>query len=355
MQDVAERAGVSVTTVSRALRQSDLVSAETRARVLAAAEELSFAVSRAASSLATGRLGRVGVLVSGRLGAWFNGSILDGIYASLHSAGLELLIYRITDAAERAEFFATLPARRNADALIVASFALTAFEQERLRDLSMPLVYLNQKVPGAPSVSIDDVAGARTGARHLLNLGHRRIAYARTDGRAGFFFSAAERVNGFTAELDRAGIPAADRTILTAHSVTDGEQVLTQLLELPTLPTALMVESDELAMSVMSACWRVGLRTPEDVSVLGFDDHAMAATFGLSTLAQPVDLLGREAATLALSLVRAGSPGRGVQESGSSTGAAEITVPTRLVLRRSTARTDVGTPGPSRSKQAGQG
>jgi DNA-binding LacI/PurR family transcriptional regulator len=347
MVDVARLAGVSVTTVSRALRQSHLVSAETTARVLAAAEELSFAVSRTASSLATGRSGRIGVLVAGHLGAWFNGSILDGIYAYLRDHGLELLIYRINDASERERFFATLPARRNADALIVASFALTAEEQQRLQNLSMPLVYLNQTVPGAPSVSIDDVAGARMGARHLLNLGHRRIAYVQADNRAGFFYSAADRVNGFRAELDAAGVPAQEQPTLLAATATDGEQVVAQYLDQPVLPTALMVESDELALSVMAACWRMGLRTPEDVSVLGFDDHAMAGTFGLSTIAQPVDVLGREAAAMAVSLVTARQPA--VHEPPGQTVdspdvAPRITVPTRLVLRDSTARPRLAEP-----------
>ena len=334
MADVAERAGVSVTTVSRALRHSALVSAETRARVLAAAEELAFAVSRTASSLATGRLGRVAVLVSGHLGAWFNGSILDGIYVTLRDAGHELVIYRINDAAERERFFATLPARRNADALIVASFALTEVEHGRLRDLSMPLVYLNQQAPDAASVSIDDVAGARTAARHLLNLGHRRIAYIRADDAAGFRYSASLRAQGYRHELVAAGIPEEQRSVLTARSATDGEQVVGQFLAAPTLPTALMVESDELAMSVMAACWRMGLRTPEDVSVIGFDDHAMAGTFGLSTMAQPVDELGREAAALALALV----VDKEHADEAAHRASRQVRVDTRLVLRHSTAR-----------------
>jgi LacI family transcriptional regulator, repressor for deo operon, udp, cdd, tsx, nupC, and nupG len=330
MQEVADRAGVSVSTVSRALRNSELVSVATRERVLAAAEELSFAISRAASSLASGRLGRIAVLVSGHLSAWFNGSVLDGIYAGLREQGLELLIYRITDRSDRDQFFATLPARRNADALIVASFALTPAEHERLLGLSMPVVYVNQRVDGAPSVSIDDIAGARRGARHLLNLGHRRIAFARIDNTTGFFYSAARRIEGFHAELDAAGIPGTDQLILAARSQSDGEQVVGQLLEQSHLPTAVMVESDELAMSVLAALSRMGLQVPTDVSVLGFDDHEMAATFGLSTIAQPVNVLGRRAAAMAVALAAAVPPAPDAVE--------EVAVPTELLLRRSTAR-----------------
>jgi LacI family transcriptional regulator, repressor for deo operon, udp, cdd, tsx, nupC, and nupG len=118
MEDVAARAGVSVSTVSRALRGSSLVSEQTRLRVQAAADELSFAVSRAASSLATGRLGRIAVLLGGHLGPWFNGTVLDGMYDRFRGAELDLLVYRITDLAERRAFFERLPARRNADAMV---------------------------------------------------------------------------------------------------------------------------------------------------------------------------------------------------------------------------------------------
>ena len=183
------------------------------------------------------------------------------------------------------------------------------------------------------------------GARHLLNLGHQRIAYVRTVGQTGFFYSAAQREQGFRAELEAAGLPERGQIILSAPSTTDGEQVVAQHLSQPLLPTALMVESDELALSVMAACWRMGLRTPEDVSVLGFDDHAMAGTFGLSTIAQPVGLLGRQAAAMAMGLVTAavrseeGDRGGGPEDPGA--GPSVVTVPTRLVLRDSTARPPV--------------
>src|SRR6478735_46729 len=145
MEDVATLAGVSVATVSRALRDSPLVSAATKERVLEAAAELDFAVFRAASALASGRVGRIAVLMSGPLRSWFNGAVLDGLYDGLRAAEHELAIYRVTDLAEREAFFATLPVRRNADALVVTSFALRSDELERLSSIGMPLVYVNQQ------------------------------------------------------------------------------------------------------------------------------------------------------------------------------------------------------------------
>ena len=325
MEDVARLAGVSVSTVSRALRGSDLVSPETTARVRAAAAELSFAISRAASSLATGKLNRVAVLVSGSLGRWFNGTLLDSVYATLHQAGQELLIYRTLDSAERDEFFATLPARRNADALIVASLELTSRQRSRLRQLGMPLVYVNQRVRGAAAVSIDDAAGAAGATRHLLSLGHRRIAFVGWAHAAGTHPSSLDRLSGYRQVMTEAGIAASAQRVITASERDEGRVVVSELVGSPPMPTGLVVESDELAMSMLAEFSRVGVRVPQSLSVIGFDGHAMAEKFGLSTVAQPVDQLGRQAAELALSLAGDASGRR-----------KSIMVPTRLVLRTST-------------------
>jgi LacI family transcriptional regulator, repressor for deo operon, udp, cdd, tsx, nupC, and nupG len=327
MQDVADLAGVSVATVSRALRGSSLVNDATRERVLAAAADLSFSISRAASSLATGKLDRIALLVSGRLNSWFNGSILDAMYEHLHAARQELIIYRIVDDAQRIEFFATLPARRNADALVVASFALTTTERQRLRNLAIPLIYLNQRVRGAASVAINDLEAARTGVQHLIGLGHRRIGFVTSSQLSGLTHSAADRVHGYRAALTESGLANDPNLIFRATSDADGDSVATELLSRSSPPTALMVASDELALSVLAALGRAGIVVPRDISVLGFDDHAMSERFGLSTVAQPVSELGRMAATMALTLA-----------SGRSIRPKSTTLPTHLVLRRTTGR-----------------
>ena len=327
MTDVAERAGVSVATVSRALRGSPLVSAETAERVVQAANDLSFAISRAASSLATGKLDRVAVLVSGSLGSWFNGCLLDTVYQTLHDRGQELLIYRTLSTGERDEFFATLPARRNADALIVASLELAAGQRQRLHELGLPLVFVNHRLAGAASVSIDDAAGAAAATQHLINLGHRRIGYVGLRHEPGVRVSSASRLAGYRQAMRAAKVLARDQLLITTPRPPDGEDVVGQLLSATRPPTAVLVESDDLAMRVLAAAWRMGMRTPQDLSVVGFDDHAMASVFGLTTMAQPVEQLGRQAAELALALA-----------SGATPKPKTITVPTTLVLRDTTGR-----------------
>jgi len=327
MADVAKRAGVSVSTVSRSLRGSGLVAPATAERVRAAAEELDFAVSRAASSLASGRLNRVAVLLSGSLGSWFNGCLLDATYAALHDRGHELLIFRTLSREERDAFFSTLPARRNADALIVASMGLTAAQRQRLQNLGMPLVFVNQRRAGAASVAVNDAAGAKVATQHLLNLGHRRITYVGYAHDPSARPSSARRLSGYRTAVAAARVPARDQRQILIAREGDGQDVVSRLLGAPRPPTALLVESDDLAMRVLAALWRVGLRTPQDLSVVGFDDHAMAETFGLTTMAQPVTELGRRAAELALALAAREAPRR-----------RSITLPTSLVLRATTGR-----------------
>jgi LacI family transcriptional regulator, repressor for deo operon, udp, cdd, tsx, nupC, and nupG len=327
MADVAARAGVSVSTVSRSLRGSDLVSAATADRVRQAAEELDFAVSRAASSLASGRLNRVAVLLSGSLSAWFNGSLLEATYAALHDRGQELLIYRTRSPDERDAFFATLPARRNADAMIVASMELTAAQRQRLQNLGMPLVFVNQRHAGATSVAIDDAAGAEVATQHLINLGHRRVAFVGYVHDPAARHSSARRQTGYRTAMAAARIPAREQRAVLIDRSGDAEEAVSQLLGASRPPTAVLVESDDLAMRVLAALWRIGLRTPADLSVVGFDGHAMAETFGLTTIAQPVAELGRQAAELALTLAAKEAPRRRT-----------VTLPTNLVLRSTTGR-----------------
>lgn len=339
MDDVAALAGVSTSTVSRALRDSPLISADTRERVRQAAERLEFAVSRTASALASGRLGRIGVLVSGPLSTWFNSSVLDSAYATLREAGQELVIYRTRDAADRAEFFAALPARRNVDALIVASFTLRSPEYERLAELGVPVVYLNQRVADHACVFIDDAASAAAGVRHLLNLGHRRIAYVTTRAVQEFSFSASARLTGARRAVDhhnslRPDDAAADPLSIVVDAVGGGPEVgqlaVGQLLGSELLPTAVLAENDEIAMSLIPALHRAGLRVPYDLSVLGFDDNALAPLFDLTTVAQPVTELGRRAGQAALALTAGSGSGQSLPELHQE-------LPTRLVLRGSTA------------------
>ncbi|WP_319676499.1 LacI family DNA-binding transcriptional regulator [Streptomyces sp. ME18-1-4] len=328
LADVAERAGVSPSTVSRTMRGLTSVSPEVRARVEQAARELNFAVSRQASSLVTGRTGVMAVLVP-TLDSWFMGAALSSLGPLLRGAGMEMTVYVVPDLAERAEFFERLPARRNADALLVFCFDLTKDETARLDDLGMPVIYISQHVEGRPSVYVDDVASACKATRHLINLGHRRIAFAHTTNARGFSFSSRERLLGYQQALTEAGIPLDDDLIVTTppRDKRGTTQAVGNLLSLREPPTAIFAEQDELAASLILSLRTVQIEVPERISVLGFDDQLMAEWLDLSTVAQSPSDLGRAAAQLALELINDSEADRG----------RHIVLPTHLILRGTTA------------------
>jgi DNA-binding LacI/PurR family transcriptional regulator len=263
-------------------------------------------VSRQAASLVTGRTGTVAVLVP-TLNSWFMGSALSSLAPLLRAAGMELTVYVIPDLAERASFFEHLPARRNADALLVFSFDLTDEETARLDDLGMPVIYVSQHVDGRPSVYVDDVAGALHGTRHLLNLGHRRIAFAQTVGASGFSFSSNERLLGYQQALVEADIPLDDDLVVVtpAGDKRGTAEAVGKLLSLREPPTAVFAEQDEVAVAVVWTLTTTRIAVPERISVLGFDDQPVANWFDLSTVAQSPSDIGREAGELALSLINA--------------------------------------------------
>lgn len=303
MTDVAERAGVSVSTVSRTLRGLPVVSSSARRRVDEAVRELSFVVSRQASSLVTGKTGNVAVLTHA-LDTWFMGTAITAVASVLRDAGLDLQVYCVHDVEQRAAFFERLPARRNTDALLVISFNLTDKESARLDELGVPVVYISQHAPGRASVYVDDVAGARRGTQHLLNLGHRRIAYLAAEDDWGFTCSADARLTGYREALADADIPYDEDLVVTSRCERRPvEEAVGRLLGLREVPTAVVAESDQLAMRVIWVLRGSGIAIPDRMSVLGFDDHELAEWMDLTTIAQSPEDLGRAAAEMACELI----------------------------------------------------
>ncbi|MGW2345741.1 LacI family DNA-binding transcriptional regulator [Streptomyces sp. NPDC001661] len=327
LADVAQRAGVSPSTVSRTLRGLSTVSPQTRARVEQAARELSFAISRSASSLVTGRTGRIAVLVP-NMESWFLGAVLAGLAPELNAAGLDMLVYSVTTAEQRARFFDRLPARRNADALLVVSFALSPEERERLDGLGMPLVFVSQHEKGRASVYVDDAEAALRGTRHLLNLGHHRIAYIEPADDSGFAWSSRARLEGYRAALTEAGIEH-DEDLVRQVARWQGSSLdaaVGRLLSLTEPPTAIFAETDDIAFRLLTVLRGANVPVPQRMSVLGFDDHAMAAPWDLSTMAQPARQLGVAAAELA----------RGVVQDPEANLERHVVLPVELVPRGST-------------------
>lgn len=143
IQAVAAEAGVSISTVSRTFAKPNLVLPETRSKVMAAAEKLDYRISRSAAALKTGQSFRVALLMSDPISTWFNSNTYAGLDSVLHPAGYDISIFEMADAHDRHEFFATLPVRRNVDAVIVNSFNIVPEEVEKLSNMKVPIVGIN--------------------------------------------------------------------------------------------------------------------------------------------------------------------------------------------------------------------
>jgi LacI family transcriptional regulator, repressor for deo operon, udp, cdd, tsx, nupC, and nupG len=322
IEDVAARAGVSTATVSRALRGLPKVSAVTRQRVLAAAHDLDYVVSVSASRLASGKTSTVAV-VSPFVSRWFFGQVISGAELVLRDAGFDLLLYTVGTSERRARFFAELPLRGRVDAVMVLAIALDDAEVAALAALRMPVTTIGFAVPGFSSVRIDDVAGAMRAVNHLLALGHRRIAMIAGGSGPAQFTAPRDRRIGYASALAAAGV-AVECDVDGEYTVEGGERAMASLLAGPDLPTGVFAQSDEMAMGALRAIRKVGLRCPEDISVVGFDDHEMAALFDLTTIVQPVCEQGVRAARQLLASLN----GRGNPTSEE--------VPTYLVIRGTT-------------------
>jgi LacI family repressor for deo operon, udp, cdd, tsx, nupC, and nupG len=318
---------MSTATVSRALRGMPSVSEDTRRRVREAAARLDYVVSPQASSLASGRTHAVGVIVP-HVTRWFFASVVHGAEARLREAGYDLLLYNLAgDADARHRVFRSHLLRKRVDALLVLSLAPTEEEIASVAKLDRPVAVVGARVPGWASVRIDDVEASRQAVRYLLDLGHRRIAMLGGSLEEVLDFAAPlDRLTGFRRELEAAGAPVDPAWEVTSDFTARGGQAATRLLlETGPRPTAIFAASDEMAIGAVHALREAGLRVPEDVSVIGIDDHEMAEFFELTTVAQPVHEQGQLAAELLLEAIATGRHG------------AQLTVPTRLVVRGTTA------------------
>jgi LacI family repressor for deo operon, udp, cdd, tsx, nupC, and nupG len=326
MADVARRAGVSMATASRALSNHPHVAAGTRARVLAAAEQLSYVISPEASRLAGGVTGRVAVVMP-HISRWFFATLLDGLEQVLREAGLDVLLYHVGDAADRRDFFQRLPARRKVDAVAVLGMPVRDDERDRLELMGVHIVAAGGQVENYPYVSIDDAAAGRQAVDHLIFLGHRRIGMiALFDPAEPGWPASPGRTLAYRAALADAGLPADPELVVTvAWGGLNGADAMARLLSLRDPPTAVYAHSDEVALGAVCTLRRAGLRIPEDMSVVGIDDHPMAELADLTTVAQPVLEQGVLAGRMLLELLAGGS------------GTDGATVPTRLVVRGSTA------------------
>jgi DNA-binding LacI/PurR family transcriptional regulator len=278
------------------------VSAKTRARVAAVAEELSFVASSAAESLATGRSRNIAI-VTPFINRWFYSEVIDGVESALIGAGYDLTLYRLTnDKEQRTALFKYFLVKKGVDAIIALTLFINDQEVQRLRDLAKPIVGIGGRIPNIATFSIDDVSTARRATEYLISLGHKKLMHIGGDQEKQLDFEVhSNRLAGFRQATKAAGLSHDNDFLGDNFDLSGGyRSAMKALSDLARRPTGIVAGSDEIAIGVITAARELGIRVPEDLSVIGIDGHPFGETFGLTTMDQHPAIQGRMAVSQAL-------------------------------------------------------
>ena len=299
--DVAKHAGVSITTVSRILNDSDKVKPETQRRVLASIDALGFVPKAEARARAMQRNGRIGVITPFLTAPSFI-QRLRGIANALTPKNFELIIYTIDSTERLRRYLSTLPLTGNLDGLIILSLQVSDMEAHHLIEHKLPTVLVEYPHSRLNCVEIDDVEGGRMAATYLLGKGHHRIAFlGDTDLPEYAIHPVGLRLSGFRQALKEAGIELPDALVrLAPYTQEQTRQAAIELLKTSNPPTAIFAATDFQALSMIKVARQLGIKIPEELAVIGFDDLDMAEYTDLTTIRQHLDESGRLAIEILL-------------------------------------------------------
>jgi len=299
--DVAEKAGVSIATVSRVLNTPERVSEGTRARVLEAVDALRFVPRAEATARARRGSGRIGVLAPFFTFPSFV-ERLAGVAGALANRPYELAIYNVDSSSRRDSYLASLAVMRSVDGLIVMALPFGQAASDRLVAHGLDAVAIEFSQEPFSSIRIDDRAGGRMAAEYLLERGHRRVGFVGDAELPDYAIHTSDwRLEGYRLALADAGVPIAESHVAVApHGLENARSCAHTLLALQEPPTAIFAASDYQALGVLKAARERGLSVPGDLAVIGFDDLEMAGYLGLTTIRQPLAESGRVAVDLML-------------------------------------------------------
>ena len=326
IKDVARAAGVSHTTVSRALRGSSAISAETTARIQSLAQQMGYVPSAVAQSLISRRTRTIGMVVT-TIADPFIVEIVEGAESVAQAAGYSLFLASSHNDPDREVKVVETFHRRRVDAIIVTSSRVGSLYSSQLDQIAIPIVLINNQEEGEYlySVSVNDVHGAHLVVEHLYNLGHRRIGYIGTNTRPK---SNRRRLTGYQTALAQLGLTPDPALVLSPDIEADVDRAKAVLDALVAAgATAVFCYNDLTAVGLLMACCQREVKVPGDLSVAGFDDIEIASyvTPALTTVRQPRSQLGAFAMSMALNLLN----GKQVHDQ---------TLEGELIVRKSTGR-----------------
>jgi DNA-binding LacI/PurR family transcriptional regulator len=305
IKDIAQAANVTPGTVSRALRDSPRVNPETKKRIQRLADEMGYSPDAQARSLVEGRTRTIGVVVTTMTDP-FIGGIVQAIETTAQDHGYSLILASSNDSPEREIAAAETLQSKRVDGVIVASSRVGMLHQRRLEGLGVPVVLINSLVEHRGrytfSIGVDNRHGGFLATEHIVQRGHRRIAYVSSPDDRN---DSVERLAGYREALTGAGIDHDPALLVRGTGRPGGgERALPVLLALADRPSAVFCYNDMTAIGLIHAAWEAGLSLPQDLAVVGFDDifFARYAHPALTTVAQPVAELGKGAMEIVLGL-----------------------------------------------------
>ncbi len=329
IKDIAKEAGVSPSTVSRALNDHPRISLKTKTYIQNLAKVMGYVPSEVARSLVAQRSATLGVAITDLIDPYY-ARLMLGIEEAAHSHNYQIVLSSFYREPKRELAIVRDFHMRRMDGILITGSEVEEAYMRSTNQFFMPIVLINRPAY-KHSVSVDRLLGARQIVEHLLELGHRRIAHITEGAR---FRAKSKRLKGYYAALKKYAIQPDEALIVDGNGgVSGGIKAVPQLLALPLPPTAIFCFNDMTAIGVINALRQRGYEVPHDFSVAGYDDLEMAAYYypPLTTVRQPTYLIGHKATAMLLRLIR---------------GEKEITkelLNPELIIRASTA--PVGTPG----------
>jgi len=333
IKDIARAAGVSTSTVSRALNDSPAIRPEVRVRIQGLAQAMGYTPNALAQGLLSQRTHSIGLVITTISDPFFV-DIVKGIDAVAQQAGISVFLATSDNDPEREIKIIEMFSRHRVDGVIVAASRISSEYASRLGQIHIPVVMINNQVEGAEynhvnSVRVDDYAGGVLATRHLIDLGHRRIGYLGLDNRPG---SNTKRMEGYRDALVQSGAGFCPEWICLSKQTANGDlsgdlQTGRQLgLELIRMEvTAVFCYCDTVAAGVLNACRKAGISVPGQISLVGFDDNELCEIVDppLTTIHQPKLKMGQQA----MKMLLAGLDGERI---------GDTVVPPVLVVRSST-------------------
>ncbi len=326
IKDIARIARVSHSTVSRALHNSPLVNRETAERIRRIAEQMGYRPSAVARSLVTRKTKTIGVVVT-TISDPFIAEVVSGIEEVANDHGYSVFLANSNADPDREIKVVHSFHERRVDGILVTASRVGALYMDHLNEMKVPIVLINNQHPGefVHSVMIDNVTASRQATEHLIQLGHRRIAYI---GDQFGYQSDTERFAGYRQALERGGLIFQPELVVHGDGRPEGGmRAMERLLALLCWPTAVFCYNDMTALGALRVIRSRGLRVPEDISLVGFDDLFIASYTDppLTTIRQPKRQMGRLAMELLLKLFAGENPQQTIHVQG------------ELILRDSTA------------------